>query len=122
MVWGAPQNSLWEKCRRRFLRIPQTAKRSNQSGLKEIDPEYSLKGLVLKLKLQYIAHLMQTASSLQKTVILGKTEGKRVRGTENEMIRWHPRLKGPEQTPGDERGQRGPVRCGPRGRKESDTA
>ena len=61
------------------MRIPQTAKRSNQSGLKEINPEYSLKGLMLKLKLQYIAHLMQRASSLEKTVILGKTEGKRVR-------------------------------------------
>ena len=104
------------------MRIPQTAKRSDQSGLKEIDPEYSLKGLVLKLKLQYIAHLMQAASSLQKTVILGKTEGKRVRGTENEMMRRHLRLKGPEQTPGDDRGQRGLARCSPWGRKESDMA
>ena len=62
------------------LRIPWTAKRSNQSPLKEINPEYSLEGLMLKLKLQYLGHLMQRADSLEKTLMLGKTEGRRRRG------------------------------------------
>ena len=59
------------------MRVPWTAKRSNQSILKEINPEYSLEGLMLKLKLQYFGHLMQTANSLEKTLMLGKTEGRR---------------------------------------------
>ena len=58
-------------------RVPWTAKRSNQSILKEINPEYSLEGLMLKLKLQYFGHLMYRADSLQKTLMLGKTEGRR---------------------------------------------
>ena len=66
---------LW--CWRRLLRVLWTAKRSNQSILKEINPEYSLEGLMLKLKLQYFGHLMQTANSLEKTLMLGKTEGRR---------------------------------------------
>ena len=61
----------------RLLRVPWTARRSNQSILKEINPEYSLEGLVLKLKFQYFGHLMQRADSLEKTLILGKTESKR---------------------------------------------
>ena len=65
---------------RRLLRVPQTARRSNKSILKEINPEYSMKGLMLKLKLQYFGHLMQTADSLEKTLMLGKTEGRRRRG------------------------------------------
>ena len=69
---------LW--CWRRFLRVPWTARRSNQSILKEINPEYSLEGLILKLKLRYFGHLMQRANSLEKTLILGKIEGKRRRG------------------------------------------
>ena len=69
---------LW--CWRRLLRVPWTARRSNQSILKEINPEYSLKGLMLKLKLQNFGHLMQRADSLEKTLLLGKTEGKRRRG------------------------------------------
>ena len=77
---------LW--CWRRLLRIPWTARRSNPLILKEINPEYSLEGLMLKLKLQYFGHLMQTADSLEKTLILGKTEGKRRKGTtEDEMVR-----------------------------------
>ena len=64
----------------RLLRVPWTARRSNQSILKEINPEYSLKGLMLKLKLQNFGHLMQRADSLEKTLLLGKTEGKRRRG------------------------------------------
>ena len=62
------------------LRVPWTARRSNQSILREINSEYSLEGMILKLKLQYFGHLMQTANSLEKTLMLGKTEGKRRRG------------------------------------------
>ena len=69
---------LW--CWRRLLRVPWTARRSNQSVLKEISPEYSLEELMLKLKLQYCGHLMQRADSFEKTLILGKIEGRRRRG------------------------------------------
>ena len=69
---------LW--CWRRLLRVPWTARRSNQPILKEITPEYSLEGLMLKLKLQYFGHLMRRADSLEKTLILGKIEGRRGRG------------------------------------------
>ena len=69
---------LW--CWRRLLRVPWTARRSNQSILKEISPEYSLEGLRLKLKLQYFGHLMQRVNTLEKTLMLEKTEGKRRRG------------------------------------------
>ena len=62
------------------MRVPLTARRSNQSILKEINPEYSIQGLVLKLKLQYFGHLMQRTDSLEKILILGKIEGKRRRG------------------------------------------
>ena len=65
---------------RRLLRVPWTERRSNQSILKEISPEYSLEGLMLKLKLQYYGHLMQRADSLEKTLMLEKTEGRRRRG------------------------------------------
>ena len=74
---------LW--CWGRLLRIPWTA-RSNQSILKEINPEYSLEGLMLKLKLQYFGHLMQRADSLQKTPVLGKIEGRKRRG--QQRMRW----------------------------------
>ena len=69
---------LW--CWRRLLRVPWTARRSNQSILKEISPEYSLEGMMLKLKLQYFGHLMQRADSFEKTLILGKIEGGRKKG------------------------------------------
>ena len=69
---------LW--CWRRLLRVPWTARRSNQSVLKEISPDYSLEGLMLKLKLQYFGHLMQRADSFEKTLMLGKIEGRRRRG------------------------------------------
>ena len=72
--------------RRRLLRVPWTAKRSNQSILKEINPEYSLEGLMLKLKLQYFSHLMRRADSLEKTLMLGKVEGKRRKG--QQRMRW----------------------------------
>ena len=69
---------LW--CLRRLLRVPWTARRSNQSILKEITPEYSLEGLMLKLKFQYFGHLMRRDDSLEKTLMLGKIEGERRRG------------------------------------------
>ena len=69
---------LW--CWRRLLRVPWTARRSNQSILKEISPEYSLEGLMLKLKLQYLGHLMRRAESFEKTLMLGKIEGRKRRG------------------------------------------
>ena len=69
---------LW--CWRKLLRVPWSARRSNQSILKEISPEYSLEGLMLKLKLQYFGHLMRRADSLEKTLTLGKIEGRRRRG------------------------------------------
>ena len=75
---------LW--CCRRLLRVPWTARRSNQSILKEISPEYSLKGLMLKLKLQYFGHLMWRTNSLGKTLMLGKIEGGRRRG--RQRMRW----------------------------------
>jgi len=75
---------LW--CWRRLLRVPWTARRSNQSILKEISPEYSLEGLMLKLKLQYFGHLMRRADSLEKTLMLGKIEDRRRRG--QQRMRW----------------------------------
>ena len=75
---------LW--CWRRLLRVPWTAKRSNQSILKEINPRCTLEGLMLKLRLQYFGHLMQTADSLEKTLILGKIEGRRRGGRQS--MRW----------------------------------
>ena len=71
------------------MRVPWTARRSNQSILMEINLEYSLDGLILKLKLQYFGHLIQRADSLAKTLMLGKNEDKRKRATEDEMIGWH---------------------------------
>ena len=75
---------LW--CWRRLLRVPWTTRISNQLILKEINPEYSLEGLMLKLKLQYFGHLMQRADSLEKTLMLGKIEGRRKRG--HQRMRW----------------------------------
>ena len=75
---------LW--CWRRLLRVPWNARRSNQSILKEIRPEYSLEGLMLQLKLQYFGHLMRRTDSLEKTLMLGKIEGRKRRG--RQRIRW----------------------------------
>ena len=75
---------LW--CWRRLLKVPWTARRSNQSILREINPEYSLEGLMLKLKLQYFGHLMRTDDSLEKSLMLGKIEGRRRRG--HQRMRW----------------------------------
>ena len=76
--WRIDAFELW--CWRRLLRVPWTARRSNQSILKEINPEYSLEGLMLKLKLQYFGHLMRRTDSLEKTLMLGDIEGRRRRG------------------------------------------
>ena len=75
---------LW--CWRRLLRVPWTARRSNQSILKELSPEYSLERLMLKLKLQYFGHLIQRTDSFEKTLMLGKIEGRRRRG--RQRMRW----------------------------------
>ena len=75
---GIDAFELW--CWRKLLRVPWTASRSKQSILKEISPEYSLEGLMLKLKLQYFGHLMRRADSLEKTLMLGKIEGRRRKG------------------------------------------
>ena len=71
------------------MRVPWTARRSNQSILKEINPEYPLEGLMVKLKLQSFGYLMRRADSLEKTLMLGKIEGGRRRGREDEMVGWH---------------------------------
>ena len=75
---------LW--CWRRLLRVPWTVRRSHQSILKEVSPEYSLEGLMLKLKLQYFGHLLQRTDSLEKTLMLGRIEGRRRRG--RQRMRW----------------------------------
>ena len=82
--WRIDAFELW--CWRRFLRVPWTAGRSNQSILKEISPKYSLEGLMLKLKLQYFGHMMQRADSVVKTLMLGKIEGRRRSG--EQRMRW----------------------------------
>ena len=78
------------------MRVPWIARSSNQSILREISPEYSLEGLMLKLKLQYFGHLMRRTDSLEKTLMLGKIEGRGRRMTEDELIGWHHRINGHE--------------------------
>ena len=107
-------------CWRKFLRAPWTAKRSNQSILKEINPEYLLEGMMLKMKLQYFGHLIRTADSLEKTLILGRIEGRR-KGQQDEMVGRHHQFNGHElgQTLGYGDGQESLVCCSPWGCKES---
>ena len=112
------------QCQRRLLRVSWTARRSNQSILKEISPGCSLEGLMLKLKLQYFGHLIRRTHLFEKTLMLGKIESGEEKGmTENEMIGWHHRLNGHEfgwtLAVGD--GQGGLACCSPRGCKKSDT-
>ena len=112
---------LW--CWRRLLRVPWTARRSNQSILKEISPGCSLEGLMLRLKLQYFGHLKWRVDSLEKTLMLGGIWGQEEKGTtEDEMTGWHHRLDGHEfeWTPGVGDGQGGLVCCDSWGRKEID--
>ena len=119
--WRIDAFDLW--CWRRLLRVPWTARRLNQSILKEIYPEYSLEGLMLKLKLQYFVHLMWRASSLEKTLMLGKVEGRGRRGWQDKLVGWHHWLNGQEfeQAPGDGEGQGSLACCSPWGHKESNT-
>ena len=105
------------------MRVPETTRRLNQSILKEINPEYSLEILMLKLKFHYFGHVMQRANSLEETLMLGKIEGRRKKGaTEDEMVGWHHGLNGHgfEHTLGDSEGQGSLVHCSPQGHKESD--
>ena len=111
---------LW--CWRRLLRVPWTARRSNQSSLKEISPEYSLERLMLKLKLQYFGHLMWRTDSLEETLMLRKLKVREKGTTEDEMVGWHHQLNGYEfeQTLGVGDGQGGLACCSPWGHKELD--
>ena len=121
--WRIDAFELW--CWRRLLRVPWTARRSNQSILKEINLDYSLEGLMLKLKLQYFGHLIGRADSLEKTLMLGKIEGRRRRGWQR--MRWLDGITDPvdmclskhQEFTGD--GQGGLACCSPCGCKESDT-
>ena len=116
--WRIGTSKLW--CWRRLLRVPWTGRKSNQSVLKKINPEYSLEGVMLKLKLQYFGHLIWRANSLEKTLILGKTEGKRRRG--QQRVRWWDSITDSmdmsQKTPGDNEGQGSLVCCRPWGYKE----
>ena len=105
------------------MRVPWIARRLNQSILKEISPEYSLEGLMLKLKLQYFGHLMQRADSLEKTLMLGKIEGRKRRG--HQRTRWLDSIADSMDMSLSKlwemvKGQGGLVCCSPWGRKESD--
>ena len=105
------------------MRVPCTARRSNQSILKEISLEYSLEGVMLKLKLQYYDHLMRRANSLEKTLMLERLKAEGDGTTEGEMVGRHHQLNGHwfEQALGVGDGQGGLVCCSPWGCKESDT-
>ena len=112
------------QCWRRLLRVPLTARRSNQSILKEISPGISLEGMMLKLKLQYFGHLMRRGWLIGKDSDAGRDWGQEEKGTtEDEMAGWHHRLNGHEfeWTPGVGDGQGGLACCDSRGRKKSDT-
>ena len=118
-VWALRIDAFELWCCRRLLRVPWTARRSNQSILKEINPEYSLEWLMLKLKPQYFGHLMWRANSLEKTLMLGKIEGRRRTG--QQKMRWSTNGHEFEQTPRDSEGQGKLVCCSPWAHKESDT-
>ena len=116
--WRTEAFELW--CWGRHMRAPWTPRRANQSILKEINSEYSLETLILKLKLQYFGRLMWRANSLEKMLMLGNIEGRRRRGWQK--MRWFDGVNGHEfeQTLGDSEGQGSLACCSPWGRKESD--
>ena len=119
--WRIDAFELW--CWRRLLRVPWPARRSKQSILKEISPEYSFEGLMLKLRFRYSGHLMRRTDSLEKTLVLGKIEGRR-RG--QQRMRWLDGITDSdghefEQAPGIGDGWKSLVCCSPWGLKESDT-
>ena len=104
------------------MRVSWIARRLSQSILKAINSEYSLQGLMLKLKLQYFGYLMRRAETLPKSLILGKIEGRRRRVTEDEMVGWHHELNGHEfeQTLGDSEGQGSLACCSPQSHRVHD--
>ena len=116
--WKMDAFKLW--CWRRLWRVPWTARRSNQSILKKINTEYPLEGLMLKLKLQYFGHLMQRTDSLEKTLMLGKIEGRRRRGRQRWLDGIIDSIYKFEQTLEDSEGQRSLACCSPWGQKELD--
>ena len=119
--WRTGAFEMW--CWKRLLRIPWTARRSHQSSLQEINPEYSLEGLMLKLKPQNFGHLMGRTDSLEKTLTLGKIDGRRRGSTENEMVGWHHWLNGQEYDKlKHSEGQGSLACCSSWGHKESDMA
>ena len=119
--WRIDAFELW--CWRRLLRVPWTARRSNQSILKEINPGISLEGMMLKLKLQYFGHLVWRLDSLEKSLMLGGIGMEQKGTTEDEMAGWHHWLnrRESEWTPGVGDGQGGLACCDSWGHKESDT-
>ena len=120
--WRIDTFELW--CWRRLLRVPWTARRSNQSFLNEINPESSLGGLILKLNRQYFSHLMWRFNSLEKNLNAGKDWRQEEKGmTEDEIVKWHNWFNGREleQTPGDTEGQGSLACCSPWGCKYLDT-
>ena len=122
-IWVLKNRSFWSVGLGKILRVPWTARRTKQSILKEINPECSLEGLRLRLKLQYFGHLMQRADSLKKTLMLGTIEGRWRRGWQEETVGWHHWLNGHEfeQTPRDSVEQESLACWGPWGCNESDT-
>ena len=120
--WRIDASELW--CWKRLLRVPWTARRSNQSILKKMNPEYSLEGLILKLKLQYFDLLMRRDESLEKTLMLGKIEGRRRRG--HQRMRWLNDITNSKDMSLSKlqemcEGQGSLACCNPWGGKESDT-
>jgi len=118
--WGINAFELW--CWKRLLRVPWTIRLSKQSILKEINPEHSLEGLMLRLKLQYFGHVMRRADSLGKDLDAGKDWGQEKGMTKDEIVGWHHRLNGPEfeQALGDSEGPGSLACCSSRGHKQLD--
>ena len=113
--WALKNWCFWAVVCRKLLRVAWTARRSNQSILKEISPEYALEGLMLKLKFQYFGQLIRRTDSLEKTLMLGKLKAGKKGMTEDEMVGWHHRLERHEfeQAPAVDDGQGILVCCGP---------